>query len=226
MKKFAHLLPLLLLAILLTACGNQHTAAPAATDATATPANTQAYWDLYKQAEQAFQHADYEKALEMSQEALTADPSQEGAWELYRQASIAAAADDYLTNLPPHRWRLPVDVFIRDQVNHTKDWFIVDVRTPEEYAEGHIEGAINIPLQELMKHLDQLPNSKTAHILLYCHSQKRSTHAVVILHELGYSKAYHLEGGYAAYQDWISKNPLPTPGPTPTPQPDEPDFGC
>ena len=226
MKKLTFLVSMLLLAILFAACGGQSATAPAATAATPTPANTQAYWDLYNQAEQAYRNADYQQALDLGRQAITADPTQDAAWELYSQASIASAADDYLTNLPPHRWRLPVDVFVRDQVNHSKDWFIVDVRTPEEYAKGHIDGAINIPLRELMKHLDKLPNSKTAHILLYCHSQKRSTHALVILHELGYSKAYHLEGGYAAYQDWISKNPLPTPGPTPTPLPDEPDFGC
>ncbi|RUA17479.1 MAG: hypothetical protein DSY55_02100 [Clostridia bacterium] len=221
MKKLFVTLALLSILIVCAACAAQKPPAP-----TFTPASAESAWDLYSQAQKAYGEADYEKALALSQQALTIDPAQNGAWELYRRASVAATADSYLSNLPSHRWRLPVDVFVRDQVNHGKDWFIVDVRTPEEFAKGHIDGAINMPMNDLMKHLDQLPNSKTAHILLYCHSQKRSTHAIVILHELGYSKAYHLEGGYAAYQDWMSQNTLPTPGPTPTPQPDEPDFGC
>jgi len=225
MKKATAILRSLIFIAILSACqGNA--VAPTAVVTPSLRVNAQAYWDLVAQAQQAYKAADYEKALDKSRQAITANPDDDAAWELYRQASIASVADDYLTNLPPHRWRLPVDVFVRDEVNHGKDWFVVDVRTPEEYAKGHIEGAINIPLQDLLKHRDQLPNSKTAPILLYCHTQKRSTHGMLILHELGYGKAYHLEGGYAAYQDWMSQNALPTPGPTPTPQPDEPDFGC
>ncbi len=214
----------ILTALLLAGC--QGAAADAAEAAPTPTPDGQAYWDLVKQAEEAYAQADFEQAMKLAREAAGLNPDDNTSWEIYRQASIAAAANDYLTNLPDHRYRLPVDVFVRDQVNKTKDWFIIDVREPDEFAAGYIEGAINIPLRELMKHLDELPNSKTAPILLYCHSQKRATHALVILHELGYSKAYNLEGGYAAYEEWIANNPKPTPGPTPTPAPDEPDFGC
>ena len=194
--------------------------------ASPTPSNSPDYRVLVEQAQAAFQAADYAQALDLARQAVAANPEDNTAWELYREASIAQAADDYLSRLPDHRYRLPVERFVRDQVNHTKDWFIVDVREPEEYAAGHIEGAVNIPLRELMRHLDELPDSRTAPILVYCHSQKRATHALVILHELGYLKAYNLQGGYAAYQDWLQHHPLPTPGPTPTPAPEEPDFGC
>ncbi len=195
--------------------------------AMATPTQVQAdAYALIAQARAAYRAADFEKALELARKAATADPGNNTAWDLYRQASIAQAANTYLSTLPKHRYRLPVEVFLRDRVNHTKDWFVIDVREPDEYAQGHIEGAINIPLRELMKHLDELPSSKTAPILLYCHSQKRATHALVILHELGYIKAYNLEGGYAAYVNWLRHNPTPTPGPTPTPAPEEPDYGC
>ncbi|NOZ50166.1 MAG: rhodanese-like domain-containing protein, partial [Chloroflexi bacterium] len=208
----------------LTACQSQATTTPAPVP---TPTlDTQAYWNLVQQTQDAYAAAEYQQALDLARQAIVANPDDNTAWELFRQASIAAVADDYLTNLPSHRYRLPVERFLQDRVNHARDWFLIDVRTPEEFAKGHIDGAINIPLRQLLHHLDQLPSSKTAPILIYCHSQKRSTHAMLILHELGYSKAYHLEGGYAAYQDWISHNPLPTPGPTPTPSPDEPDFGC
>ncbi len=227
MRKQSWLIGLILTAIVLSlaACGG----AAVALTPTPTVANSSAnadYWSLVQQAQNAYVAANYADALKLAQQAIAVNPTDPTALELYRQTAVAQAGDDYLTNLPPHRYRLPVDVFVRDEVNHSKDWFIVDVREPDEFAKGHIDGAINIPLHELMKHLDELPNSKTAPILFYCHTQKRSTHAVVIMHELGYSKAFHLEGGYAAYEDWMSNNVVPTPGPTPTPGPEEPDFGC
>jgi len=184
------------------------------------------YWTLVKEARAAYSAADFERALTLARQAAAINPDENTAWELYQQASVARAGDEYLTNLPGRRYCLPVDVFVRDQVNHSKEWLLIDVRKPEEFAAGHIKGAVNIPLRELLQHLDELPNSKTAPILLYCHSQKRATHALVILHELGYIKAYNLEGGYAAYEDWLKHNPTPTPGSTPTPAPEEPDFGC
>ena len=202
--------------------------AKTATAPTATPAAQDAsrYWELVQQAQKAYAATDFAAAADLARKAAGLQPDENTAWELYRQAIIAQAGDAYLSQLPPHRYRLPVDVFLRDQVNKTKDWFIIDVREPEEYAAGHIQGAVNFPLREFMRHLDELPSSKTAPILLYCHTQKRATHALVVLHELGYIKAFNLEGGYAAYEEWITTQPLPTPGPTPTPGPEERDFGC
>lgn len=219
---FPCLLLLIFLLVVLVACQKEAPATPAP----AATVDTQTYWDLVRQGQDAYAAADFQQALDLARQAIQINPSDNTAWELFEQADITAVADDYLTHLPAHRYRLPVERFLQDEVNQAKDWFLIDVRTPEEYAKSHIEGAINIPLRELLHHLDELPSSKLTPILLYCHSQKRSTHAMLILHELGYSKAYHLEGGYAAYQDWISQHPLPTPGPTPTPLPDEPDFGC
>jgi len=184
------------------------------------------YWELVGQAQQAYTQADFVSAMQLTRQATSLNLEDDTAWELYTQASIADAGNTYLQEIPDHRYRLPVDVFVRDLVNHSRDWFIIDVREPEEYAAGHIESAINIPYQDILLHLSELPSNKAAPVLLYCHSQKRATHDLVILRELGYSKVYNLEGGYAAYEEWITQNVLPTPGPTPVPGPDEPDFGC
>ncbi|RMF40219.1 MAG: hypothetical protein D6755_13645 [Anaerolineae bacterium] len=67
-----------------------------------------------------------------------------------------------------------------------------------------------------------MPESKTTPILLYCHTQKRATHALVVLRELGYTNVWNLEGGWAAYQEWTQNNPMPTPGPTATPTEEPP----
>ena len=223
-RTVALILPLLMLflsGLSLTSCSTKRGASVAPT---AAPTATNAYWGLVQQAQTAFTQANYAQALALARQAAGINPDDNTSWEIYRQASIAVAADDYLTHLPDQRYQLPVDVFIRDRVDHSKEWFIVDVRTPDEFAAGHIDGALNAPLDQFMHHLDALPSSKSASILVYCHTQKRATHALVILHELGYIKAYNLEGGYAAYEDWLSHNP--TPGPTPTPEPEQPDFGC
>jgi rhodanese-related sulfurtransferase len=218
----------LLAVLLLTGCQGRTSQAGVASSGKPTAASTSSgdYWLWVKEAQTAYADADYQTALDDARQAIRLDPNENTAWELYTQALIAQAGDSYLSKLPDHRYQLPVDIFVRDRVNHSREWFIVDVRQPDEYAAGHIEGAINLPLGELLQNLGELPDSKTAPILLYCHSQKRATHALVILHELGYLKVFNLEGGYASYEDWMNKNPIPTPGPTPTPGPDEPDLGC
>jgi len=62
---------------------------------------------------------------------------------------------------------------------------VVDVRSPEEYSSGHIEGSINIPLQELAAKATQLNKEKT--ILLCCASGTRSGMATTLLKGKGFS---------------------------------------
>jgi rhodanese-related sulfurtransferase len=219
---------LFMMGLLLSGCQGEASQLPAAAGMTATPAPASggSYWELVKQAQNAYADADYGTALDVARQAISLNPQDNTAWEIFTQATVAQAGDSYLEQLPEQRYQLPISVFVRDRVNQSRSWFIVDVREADEFADGHLDGAINIPLREITKSLSKFPDSKSAPILLYCHSQKRATHALVILHELGYLKVFNLEGGYAAYQDWMNHNPLPTPGPTPTPGPDEPDFGC
>jgi phage shock protein E len=65
---------------------------------------------------------------------------------------------------------------------------IIDVREPEEYTRGHIDGAINIPPSKLMGELDELENvPKDSEIILYCNSGSRSNMAMNILKDKGFS---------------------------------------
>jgi rhodanese-related sulfurtransferase len=75
---------------------------------------------------------------------------------------------------------------------------IVDVRTTDEYAEGFIEGAINIPLNELTQHLDLLPDLDQ-NIMVYCGSGHRSAIAMTSLNLLGYTNVRSLLGGFGAW---------------------------
>lgn len=77
-----------------------------------------------------------------------------------------------------------------------KDRYIwVDVRTPEEYEEGHIPGALHIPHDQMGQRHDELVKYKDQNILLICRSGMRSVHAAEILADKGYTNLYNLKGG-------------------------------
>ena len=80
---------------------------------------------------------------------------------------------------------------------------LIDVRTPQEYAQGAIKGAVNIDYfdQKLfLKKISALEKSKP--VYLYCRSGNRSMKAARQLASLGFEKIYDLAGGYLA---WSSK---------------------
>jgi rhodanese-related sulfurtransferase len=72
---------------------------------------------------------------------------------------------------------------------------LVDVRTPTEFAEGHIQGAKNIPLQELAQRTDEF-GEKGREIVLYCRSGARSSQAKTQLEQGGYHAVHNLGGMY------------------------------
>lgn len=73
---------------------------------------------------------------------------------------------------------------------------ILDVRTPEEFAGGHIDNATNIDWQgeNFVKSTEKLDKNKPVYV--YCRSGKRSLKASEKLEELGFKKIYNLDGGY------------------------------
>jgi phage shock protein E len=60
---------------------------------------------------------------------------------------------------------------------------LVDVRTPEEFAMGHIQGARNIPVQEIAQRFAEIPRGE---VVLYCRSGARSASAAQFLRSQGY----------------------------------------
>jgi len=76
---------------------------------------------------------------------------------------------------------------------------MIDVRTPEEFAQGHIEGAQNINLFDA-NFIDQFKvYDKEKPLLLYCRSGNRSGRAAKLLDSLGFQKLYDLQGGFLAW---------------------------
>ena len=94
-----------------------------------------------------------------------------------------------------------VDTISIEELKNKEKPYILDVRTIEEYNLSHIDGAINIPLDELRKNLKKLDKSKK--IVVHCHSGLRSYLACRILKQKGYN-VKNLIGGYIMYD--IMKN--------------------
>ena len=82
--------------------------------------------------------------------------------------------------------------------HNTPGAVLLDVRTPQEYREGHIPESINVPLQTIDKVTSVTENKDTA-LFVYCHSGGRSRQAVSILQQMGYTNVRNI-GGITAYQ--------------------------
>ena len=72
---------------------------------------------------------------------------------------------------------------------------VIDVRTPEEFASGHIPTATNIPLQDFTTHIKNLEKHKLQEIYLVCATGVRSQQATNMLLQQGFTKAINVEGG-------------------------------
>ena len=74
---------------------------------------------------------------------------------------------------------------------------LLDVRTPQEYREGHIPGSQNVPLQQL-DNIEEVTENKDTVLYVYCRSGARSRQAVSLLKHMGYTNVHNI-GGIAAY---------------------------
>lgn len=72
---------------------------------------------------------------------------------------------------------------------------LIDVRSNQEYKEGHIQKAINLPIYELDKRIQSIVNCKDEIIILYCQSDFRSKKGKKILNKMGYNNVFYLKGG-------------------------------
>jgi len=75
---------------------------------------------------------------------------------------------------------------------------VIDVRSPEEYASGHIPGAVNVPYDQVAQRIAEIdaPNG----VALYCMVGPRARKGESALLAAGYEKVFHLDGGLAAWR--------------------------
>lgn len=85
-------------------------------------------------------------------------------------------------------------------LEENKDALIVDVRTPEEYATGHLENAINIPFDDFKSKLEEMQSHKDKTVLLYCKTGNRSEKAAKILAKEGFKDAQNATEGVEEHE--------------------------
>lgn len=92
------------------------------------------------------------------------------------------------------------EALLEHQSSHPEHLYVLDVRTPQEYAEGHVPGAVNVPHDQLASRLAEVPKDKD--MVLYCKSGRRAGIAADLLAAAGYTRLSHLEGDMPA---WIEQ---------------------
>ncbi len=101
-----------------------------------------------------------------------------------------------------------VDILHVEKVSQSRSKLIIDVREPEEFSQGHIKGAINVPRGVLEFRADPsypggIPSlyDKSVEMILYCRSGARSALATQSLKFLGYKAIASMAGGFVAWQE-------------------------
>ena len=82
---------------------------------------------------------------------------------------------------------------------------LIDVRTPIEYEDGHVDNAINIPLTEILAKIDEVTENKETVIRLYCLTGKRSALVRKVLYSIGYKNIIN-EGGYKELKERLKND--------------------
>ena len=80
------------------------------------------------------------------------------------------------------------------------DLVVLDVRTPAEFAAGHVPGARNVSHDLLSSRLAELAPLRDKQVVLYCRSGRRTLLAADVLHAAGFTRLAHLEGDYLAWE--------------------------
>ena len=95
---------------------------------------------------------------------------------------------------------------ICNYIKRNPETILLDVRTKAEFEEkdggyGSLKNAINIPLQELKKRIDELASYKNKEIIVYCSHSHRSPQASYILSQNGFKNVLNMQGGMSQLKD-------------------------
>ena len=124
-------------------------------------------------------------------------------------ATTALAENNTQNNLATTENIYSTDVSVAEAVDliKNKNAVIIDVRTPEEFAESHLPEANNFPVDTLSQNIETIKKlQRDKPLLVYCRSGKRSARAAEKLKNLGVNSLYNLKGGIKAWSD--ANNPL------------------
>jgi len=113
--------------------------------------------------------------------------------------SACGQAANTNSSVPSHN--VSIEQALTDWQN--KSVVILDVRTPGEYADGHIPNTILIPLDQLPERLNEVPKEKKVYVI--CRSGNRSAQAVNLLQSKGFTNVYNVTGGMMQWKGPIEK---------------------
>lgn len=97
-----------------------------------------------------------------------------------------------ITDISPER--------VKEAIDNKEKVTILDVRTIDEFKRGHLEGSIQLSLDDLTQNISLIVPDKHAHIYVYCLSGARSVPAVSYLLKIGYTNAYNMPSGLLAWR--------------------------
>jgi rhodanese-related sulfurtransferase len=108
--------------------------------------------------------------------------------------AISGCAQSGFTNISAHE---------AAQMIQKENVVVLDVRTEEEYASGHIPGAILLPLQQLQERMNELKKDET--YIIVCRSGNRSAQASQLLVKEGFKNIYNMTGGMSEWKGKVEK---------------------
>lgn len=109
------------------------------------------------------------------------------------QQFLDAKVDRYFANLPENKNQISAADFLK-AIAEGQDAVILDIRSAEDYANGHVQGAINVPYgADVAKTLERIPNDRTVYV--YCYSGQTASQTILLLNLAG-KKAINVSGGF------------------------------
>jgi rhodanese-related sulfurtransferase len=101
-------------------------------------------------------------------------------------SAVEKAANDYFANMPADSYKIAEKDFVEKVKAGDKTMLAIDIRTAEDYAKGHIKGAVNIPWgTAISDNLDKLPTDKTLYV--YCYTGQTAGQTVALLNMAGFT---------------------------------------
>ncbi len=116
-----------------------------------------------------------------------------------RAADLQASLQTFLSDLPGDFETVAGKTLAAKQQSG-ETVFVLDVREPDEFKAGHIEGAVNIPIRVLATSLDKIPADKAMPIAVVCKSGIRGAYGTMTLKMLGYTNVKDVVGGMLAWE--------------------------
>lgn len=111
---------------------------------------------------------------------------------------LVAAVDEYLSTLPDGFYAVADMQAFKDGVA-ASEALVIDVRETSEYEEGHIPGAVNIPIRTVAQSLDKIPTDRQVYV--YCRTGFRAAESLTALGILGYDNILSYKPGWVAWSD-------------------------